>query len=278
MNFAPFWARGSFGTFSCWRWSFNSAAEAQAAANEAARRLAERFGRDEKVPSRQRGYYPDRPFREQVLREIKNSGGEVIGLVTRNSYGCLVLNTARVMFVDVDLPEPRRSGWLKRLFGKPDLTPAANPQAEVLAKAEGWARKNPRWGWQIYRTKAGLRLLATHGLFETDASVSNGVFDTLDADPLYRQLCKTQKCFRARLTPKPWRCGVRDRPHRWPWLEPKEEARFKQWETRYQSRAANFATCELIRKPDGGSVHPDVQLVLNLHDETTRAESKMALA
>ena len=38
------------------------------------------------------------------------------------------------------------------------------------------------------------------------------VFDTLGADPPYRRLCRTQKCFLARLTPKPWRCGVAKPP------------------------------------------------------------------
>ena len=82
-------------------------------------------------------------------------------------------------------------------------------QDSAIAKVENWTRNNPDWGWRIYRTRAGLRLLATHALFDPEAAASDGVFDALGADPLYRQLCKTQKCYRARLTPKPWRCGIR---------------------------------------------------------------------
>src|SRR5438270_7877739 len=127
MNFPPFWARGQAGDFFSWRWSFQSAEEAQRLANEAARQLAERF-QSGKFPPHQHGYYPGRPFREQVLREIKNAGGELVGVVTRNSYGCLVLNTSRVMFVDVDLPEPKAPsvGLFKKLFGKPESTPPSN--------------------------------------------------------------------------------------------------------------------------------------------------------
>jgi hypothetical protein len=76
-----------------------------------------------------------------------------------------------------------------------------------MTKIENWSRNHPEWGWRIYRTRAGLRLLATQGLVEADSDVADGVFEALGADPLYRKLCKTQKCFRARLTPKPWRCG-----------------------------------------------------------------------
>ena len=279
MNFAPFWARGESGDFFSWRWSFKSAEEAQTLANEAARQLAERVQRGD-IPTRHNGYYPGRPFREQMLKEIKNSAGETIAVITRNSYGCLVLNTSRVMFVDIDLPEPKRSGGglLKKLFGRPEPKPPENPQNSALIKVENWTRNNDGWSWRIYRTRAGLRLLATHTLFDPEAVGSNGVFNSLGADPLYTQLCKTQKCFRARLSPKPWRCGVFDKPDRWPFLTPKAEAQFQKWEKQYQAESANWATTALIRKLGTGDIHPDVQTIISIHDESTRAESKMELA
>jgi len=278
MNFPKFWARGeSEGQFS-WRWSDRSLAEAQALADEAAQRLADRI-RHGDIPQRHGGYYPGRPFREPVLREVRNGLGELAGVVTRNSYGCVVLNTARVMFVDVDLPEPKpAAGLLKRLFGKPDLKPPESGPSNAIAKVELWTRQNPTWGWRIYRTCAGLRLLATHDVFDPETAVSNGVFDALGADPLYRQLCKAQKCFRARLTPKAWRCGFRDKPERRPWLTPKAEKRFQSWERAYQNACRNWATCELVRSVGNREVHPDVQVIIGLHDEATRTESKLALA
>ncbi len=104
MHFPQFWAQGWSGSFSCWRWSSASLAEAQSSADQAARQLEERFrGRD--YPPKYGGYYPDRPFREEIITEINGDAG-IAAVVTRNSYGCLVLNTARVMFVDIDLPEP----------------------------------------------------------------------------------------------------------------------------------------------------------------------------
>lgn len=98
MNFPPFWAKGTCDDFSCWRWSHRSLDEARALAAQAAQKLADRF-RAGDIPKHGYGY-PDRPFREPVLREIKNAAGEFAAVVTRNSYGSLVLNTARVMFVD----------------------------------------------------------------------------------------------------------------------------------------------------------------------------------
>ena len=276
MNFPPFWARGISGDFSCWRWSFNSAAEAQSLADQAAQQLAERFRRGD-VPQKQGGYYPNRPFREPVLQEIKNDAGETTAVITRNSYGCLVLNTARLMFVDVDLPEPKPAGLFKKLFGGAAAGPVVT-QDSAIAKVENWTRNNPDWGWRIYRTRAGLRLLATHALFDPEAAASDGVFDALGADPLYRQLCKTQKCFRARLTPKPWRCGLKRRPERWPFLDARAEKHFQKWEAQYQSMSFNWATCVLIKKIGNDAVHPAVQPILKLHDEMTKVESKLKLA
>jgi hypothetical protein len=276
MNFPPFWARGASGDFSCWRWSSNSADEAQSLAVQAAQQLAERLARGD-FPPKHGGYYPNRPFREPVLREIKDDAGETAAVVTRNSYGCLVLNTARVMFVDVDLPEPKPAGLFQKLFGKPTAAPVVT-QDSAIARVENWTRNNPGCGWRIYRTRAGLRLLATHALFDPEAAASDGVFDALGADPLYRQLCKAQKCYRARLTPKPWRCGVRSKPERWPFPDARAEKHFQKWDAQYQSFAAGWATCELVKKIGSDEVHPAVQPILKLHDEMTRVESKLKLA
>jgi hypothetical protein len=276
MNFPPYWARGASGDFFCWRWSSNSAAEAQVLANEAAQQLAERFAHGD-VPQKQGGYYPNRPVREPVLQEIKNDAGELAAVVTRNSYGCLVLNTARVMFVDVDLPEPKPAGLFKKLFGKSDAAPVVT-QDGAITKVENWTRSNSDWGWRIYRTRAGLRLLATHALFDPEAKASDGVFDALGADPLYRQLCKTQKCFRARLTPKPWRCGLKRKPERWPFLDTRAEKSFQKWDAQYQSVSFSWATCELVKKIGNDAVHPGVAPILKLHDDMTKVESKLKLA
>ena len=113
---------------------------------------------------------------------------------------------------------------------------------------------------------------------EADSDVADGVFEALGADPLYRKLCKTQKCFRARLTPKPWRCGVHSKPQRWPWLDAKAEKRIEKWETQYQSFAFNWATCELISQIGNPTVHADVQTVVKLHDDASRVGSKLQLA
>ena len=278
MNFPPFWARGTCDGFTCWRWSSTSIAEAQSLALDAAQKVAERF-RHGDYPTHRDSYYPNRPFREQVLREIKNGAGEISAVITRNTYGCIVLNTAQVMFVDIDLPQPKPPrGFLNRLLGKPPVPPPGNPQAEAITRIENWTRANSDWGWRLYRTRAGLRLLATQALIRPDCEAAGAVFEALGADKIYRKLCENQKCFRARLTPKPWRCGLHSKPERWPWADSRREQKFQKWEAQYQSCSANRATCELLRTLGNPDVHPAIAPIVTLHDEMSRAATKLELA
>lgn len=277
MNFPKFWAQGRSGPFTAWRWSNTNPDEARAAAAEAAVRLAEQF----RTRGRLVGYgYSDRPLREPVLREIHDGGGEVSAVITRNSYGCEVLNTARAMFVDVDLPEnadaPPRGGLLGSLFGK--SAPQLTVTDRAIGKAEAWTRQQPLWNWRIYRTRSGLRLLATHTLFDPADSLSQTVFDAVDADPLYRKLCKNQQCFRARLTPKPWRCGMKNPPVRWPFADAAHEHQFGLWDAAYQTACRTRATCRFLRSVGSGEVHQAIEPLIALHDEATRATSGLSLA
>jgi hypothetical protein len=281
MNFPKFWAKGTFEGFTCWRWSFQSLAEAQSLSDLAARELAERFRRGPWPPKGGGAYYPNRPAREQILREISDGNG-LTAVITRNSYGSQVLNTARVMFVDIDLPEPRkpRVGLFGVLFGKkkPAPPPDPKPENEALMRVEMWTANNSGWGWRVYRTRSGLRLLATQGTMEADAPATDKIFEALGTDPLYRKLCKNQKCFRARLTPKPWRCeSACGKPPRWPWGVGGEED-FRIWETTYNKDSANWATCAFVSQIGNSTIHPEVQSVIQLHDDTTRVGSDLPLA
>jgi hypothetical protein len=282
MNFPKFWAKGTSGDFICWRWSFQSLVEAQSLAEQAARQLAERF-RQGNYPPKGGGYYPDRPAREQILREISD-GNVLSAVITRNSYGSQVLNTARVMFVDIDLPQPpgpkRTGGFFGIIFGKPKPPPPPDPKPEndALAQVEMWTANNFGWGWRVYRTRSGLRLLATQGTMEADSPKTDEIFQALGTDPLYRKLCKNQKCFRARLTPKPWRCDSGcGKPPRWPWTE-REEKKFKKWEASYNEASADWATCAFVRQIGSAAAHPEVQPIIQLHDEATRVGSDLPLA
>jgi hypothetical protein len=232
--------------------------EAQTQARQGAAKLAEQFATRGQL---ERYGYADRPLREPVLREIRDSGGEISAVVTRNSYGCHVLNTARAMFVDVDLPEG-----------------VENLAAVSIAKADAWARQQAGWSWRVYRTQAGLRLLATHQLFHPEDAICQAVFNATGCDPLYKKLCQTQSCFRARLTPKPWRCELPNPPSRWPFEDTGAERQYAQWDARYQSVCAGRATCQFVSTVGSGEVHEAIQPLIALHDDISGVNSGLPLA
>jgi hypothetical protein len=285
MNFAKFWARGKFRGFVAWGWSNASVAEAEAMGCARAERIAERLARNE-LRGRSYLYGMDRPMRELVLREFPDDTGKLAGVITRNSYGCDVLNTAQIMFIDVDVPEPRArpgiGGFLGSLFGRPNKQApekhADDAKSELLARAKQTVDRDSSWGWRIYKTRAGFRLLATHRLFDPVEATSDDLFEHLGADPLYRKLCQTQKCFRARLTPKPYRCEIRNPPDGWPWPDQKSHDRYKAWENKYSTAAKTFATCELITSMGNPQTHASINPIIAVHDQMTRVGTKLPLA
>lgn len=187
MNFPPHWARAEADGFLAWGWSNLSLEEARARAGAAAENLARRFRLGPTLAGRYS--YSERALREPVLRDILSDDGQRIAVVTRNAPGCRVLNTVRVMFLDVDLPQPFEPSLIQRLLGIRGRPPAGPTEEEVLARAQAWARGQGDWTWRIYRTHSGLRLLATHDLFEARAAIASRVFEALGVDPMYRRLC-----------------------------------------------------------------------------------------
>lgn len=265
----------------CWQWSESSVAEAHARAREVAERIARRIRNGEPFPARYA--YGARPLREETLRELRGRDGALAAVVTRNAYGSLVLNAARALFVDVDLAAPRvpllrRLGtWLRSRDARA-TAPADGESAAALARLRSFLDARVGWGVRVYRTRAGLRYLMTHAGFDPASDEAASVMTALGCDPRYMQLCRSQKSFRARLTPKPWRCGAPRPPGRWPWEGAEVEARARAWQARYDATCARFATCSSPDLLGNQWVHGDIEPIVRLHDELTRAGSGLPLA
>lgn len=272
--------RGRATSFSCLRSSDISADDARQSALAAATRVLQKLAAGKPCACYP---YGDAPLREEVVQRFEDAQGNLYAAVTRNGYGSLVLNAARVMFIDIDFAVTPRSGgllgFIAGLFGKspsPDLQQEQEDNAKNRLQQLLDAR--PGWGIRIYRTRAGIRGLVTHDLFDP---TSDAVLDTLravGADPLYVRLCKAQECFRARLTPKPWRCGHNVNRTAWPRESEKQQRRFDKWLAAYMSRQSQYATCRPIGTLGSAAVHPDVQTIVEVHDEITRCNEPLELA
>lgn len=256
-----------------WGWSASSDAEAQTNAGNRLARVLDRVRRGEPLPHKYT--YGDRPIREERLEELDGPDGEPLLVVTRNVYGSLVLNAARALFIDVDEPRRRRSGGLLgMLFGRK----APEPPSPTLDRIRHALRELGAGSFRVYRTAAGYRVLGVDREYAPESSDTLDIMSRVGSDPNYIQLCKVQKSFRARLTPKPWRCGTPNPPGQFPRTDPFIEARFRDWLPGYEAACEGHATCALLETIGDAPVADAVRPVLQLHDRMTRADSGLALA
>jgi len=298
-------------------WSDISLEEAQAAADQRAREALERVLSGLKLPRRE----PKVPYNGAagvpIREEILSRDGE--NVTTRNAYGAHCLNTPNVLFVDIDFddaPSLRLTliifsvfltaavavgilgrswkiglglvlfAWLNAFFVARPLQRWINrlqggSEQATRNRIERFLLRNPQWSLRLYRTPAGLRVLATHQTFEPSDPAVADCFAALGADPIYRRMCLNQQCFRARVTAKPWRIGIghhmRPQPGVWP-VAPERMPLREAWIAEYEARATAFAACRFVETLGSGVSHPDVRRVQELHDELSRANSSLPIA
>jgi hypothetical protein len=210
-------------------------------------------------------------MREEIL-ETFGSPADPKAIVTRNRYGAKVLNAARLLFLDIDLPPASVGKRLGRFFG------GADPDAAPLAKLRDTLTRVNKGTFRIYRTAAGLRALAIDREFDPAGHEARDLMTATGTDPNFIKLCQVQKSFRARLTPKPWRCGLKPPPVDYP-RDAADEARFAEWLAEYEEAAANFATCKYLESAGKGGFGGNVEVeLIALHDRLTRSAEPLPLA
>jgi hypothetical protein len=230
-------------------WSNESIEDARQVARELAQKVAGRLASGDM--QRKQYLYGDRPLPEPTIREMGDGA-----VVTRNAYGSLVLNVRDLMFVDID---------------RQDQPAAVVPLIQRVAESNGLAAR-------VYQTAAGYRALITSERIEAGSPRSDTLLQQFGSDPLYVRLCRMQESFRARLSAKPWRCGMRVPPVTFPFVAADEEARFREWEAQYTPAAARYATCKYLTWIGPGRMDPTLEELVYYHDVETKASSTLQLA
>ncbi len=262
-----------------WGWSAASEDDARAQAERRAKAASQQLAAG---ASGGRYGYLERPLREEELERNDDSAAQPRFVITRNAYGARVMNAAGAMFVDVDLPPP---GWFERLASRivrlwshDAPSPEARREADAVALLDRLCKADPAFGARVYRTRAGLRYLFTHRTVEPTAQETQACMEALRADPLYIRLTRAQACFRARLTPKPWRVGVAEPRERWPWDSAETERRFRAWESQYRAACAGRAVCAFVATVGNPEIAPSLEPVVDWHDRETGATTGLPLA
>ncbi len=255
-----------------WQWSDVSVAEAQQRAADRVREIGDKVRAGQGL---NRYGYGERPLREEITQGVTNVAGSEVGIVTRNAYGALVLNAVNAMFIDIDFADKNTSGGgFSWGLGKR----APSHEEQHVERITSWANSHLDVGLRVYRTAGGLRVLITDQTFDPTRSDVLDILRAFESDPLYVRLCKAQECFRARLTPKPWRCNSRVPPARFPWDTFAAEIHYRSWEKNYEQASRSYAVCKFIKELGPRDVHPDVAPILTLHDQLTGVGSSLPLA
>jgi hypothetical protein len=288
-------------------WSDTSTADAQAQAELRVAEAAQRAARGEDVARRELKLTYNGaqglPIREEVLARHGDA------VITRNAYGARCLNVPDLLIADVDFdtrpPAVQRIG-LQLLLVCVSLTVLFTLGVGVIGtvaaigsyllgsvvthglagrrtdESEGRSREridaflagHADWRLRIYRTPAGLRLIATHARFAAAAAQTQDFFKAIGADPLYARMCLNQHCFRARLSAKPWRIGIaghlKPRPGVWPISAERLPDR-QAWVRHYEREAEAYAACRYVETLGSGVDDTGLLTLVALHDTESRA-------
>ncbi|MFK7817713.1 MAG: hypothetical protein AB8G99_03255 [Planctomycetaceae bacterium] len=263
-----------------WGWSDSSEEEARSRASATARRVMDWLIGGNEVDDPHHYGYDERLPREEIVREFVDAAGTTYSFITRNSYGSLVLNARDLVFIDVDLPDapkPKPVSLLARLFGKKPSLPS-DPSQVILDEIRATARLHDDLGFRIYRTANGFRVAISNQLLTADSPRVQQLLSEFGADLLYVRMCKNQQCFRARLTPKAWRCGAGMPPGRYPFGSSSDEAEYRTWESQYTQTVSPYSVCQLVESIGPAEVHPELDGLIKLHDELTKCRDQHPLA
>lgn len=279
-----FWAKGKHGDFTGHGWSMTSMEEAQSRANQAAKRIADRFhATDVEFDLQNYPYGAVDAIRELCVERFDDPDGRNIAALTRNHYGAVVLNTKHLMMVDVDIDlMEKKPNLFQQIFRiKPKQISedhASKLVADALAPLDAWFAANPDTSVRVYRTRAGLRYLFVDQPRLANDSATVPMLQRLGSDPYYVRLCKSQKCYRARLTPKFWRCGLPAIKVAYPFPSDRFRQRFEKWDQQYREVSQGYATCKLLKHVGTGTIDAQLEPFVKLHDEMTRIDRDLPLA
>jgi hypothetical protein len=298
-------------------WSDVSQADAQANADARAQAALARLVAGEKIPRRE----PKIPYNGAagvpIREEIVARQGETI--ITRNAYGARCLNTPNVLFADIDFQDrpgmrligavfallllaavaigwTLHSKWygigaavlavivgygISKRLNSLALQAKGGVEGAVRGRIATFIAAHPDWHLRLYRTPAGMRVLAMHRTFDPAEPAVADCFRALGADPIYARMCLNQHCFRARVSPKPWRIGIaahmRPSPGVWP-VNPERLPDRNRWIEAYEHAARDYASCRFVEDVGSGAVAPEAQAVQVLHDELCQATGAAPIA
>ena len=213
-------------------------------------------------------------IREEIIATVNDEN-----IITRNRYGALVLNSTSLVMVDVDDASFRwRYKWNLNVFQNFTNIFKRRSFREIIEEETAkfcdlYASKGAYV--RLYRTPNGYRILL---LFDQPpnpgSTLSKTIMSQFRSDYTYANMCIKQRCYRARLTPKPWRVKLKALKAIFPFRTVEEDIKHNEWVDKYHRISEKYAACRLMES--FGNTKTDK--ALDYHDKFCKALSNLPLA
>lgn len=204
---------------------------------------------------------------ETAIKEFISEQLDDQNVVSVCRYGAKILNSSQYTFYDIDHV---RYGLFDFFKGLHKLT----PKQRMARRFTDVAKKFPQLGtdFRIYETAKGIRVIGRQYLDPTAAS-SARIMARLNVDWLYTKLSRKQQCYRARLTPKPFRMKIKTIRVRSPLMCQTDE--YRQWDDMYRQAASRYAVVNFVEAIGRDFAQ---EPVIRYHDDCCQAHSQLKLA
>lgn len=242
----------------CYGGSNISLEDAAVKAKEKMEKLKRKIGGDRSVF---RDYEVE--IREEILKVVDDKS-----IITRNRYGARVLNAENLMFLDIDKPKASFGGLFKKNDPQQD-------KAKIFEQIRKTAA-SPKYqglGFRVYETFQGARVIVLGKEFSTKDRGTYEMMNEFNCDSLYVTICRKQACFRARLTPKPYRMKMQAYKVKYP--SDGNDFEFQNWLSIYEQASHNFSVCNFVEQIGASQYAGEV---VQLHDEITGVNVNQPLA
>lgn len=248
---------------------------------KAQQRLSESIERLKSGAALKEYEYQSKDLKEELIEEVMAPNGERVAAITRNRYGALVLNTQKILFADIDA-ENREPTFYERFLQLIGKGSQIKDKAYYLQKIELFAKQQTDFELLVYETFAGFRVAVISHEFAAIDSKAQMILEGLGSDPLYIKLCQQQDCFRARLSPKPWRCGS-PKPNCYFPLESEQQIKaMQQWQQHYDERSAHYKVCNkakhLNQQLGQNESRKLIERIIRVHDAYVLGSAELPLA
>lgn len=184
----------------------------------------------------------ERKPKESYEVAIKEYVTEVIddsNIVTICRYGAKILNTTSYTVLDLD-------DYPVNFFDMFKSVKKLKKKDRIVYKFEESVRKYPELGtdFRIYETTKGIRVIGKKYI-DPSSKGYTALMRRLRVDWIYIQLSKKQQCYRARLTPKPYRMKINTIKVKSP-LDCRKE-NYLSWEQAYIEKSKEYSVVRLVK-------------------------------